>query len=73
MIIHACEIRICDACLSLEGDMCHEPACVFCRRTMAEVGEYLDALLIRPVIDGVREPRPSSMGTRRPARTGGER
>ena len=47
-------VRICDDCFNLRGEMCHEPACVFCRRTMAEVGAYLDALLIRPVVDGER-------------------
>ena len=47
-------IRICDDCFHLRGEMCHEPGCVFCRRTMIEVGEYLDALLIRPVVDGER-------------------
>jgi hypothetical protein len=52
-------VRICDQCMRLEGEMCHRPECVFCRRTMREVGEYLDALLIRPVIDGVRMDAPS--------------
>lgn len=47
-------VRICDDCFNLRGEMCHEPGCVFCRRTMAEVGDYLDALLIRPVVDGER-------------------
>jgi hypothetical protein len=47
-------IRICNACYELKGEMCHEPECVFCRRTMAEVGEVLDLLLIRPVVDGER-------------------
>lgn len=47
-------IRICDDCYALKGEMCHEPECVFCRRTMAEVGEMLDALLIRPLVDGER-------------------
>jgi hypothetical protein len=47
-------VRICDQCYRLEGQMCHNPECVFCRRTMVEVGEMLDALLIRPVVDGVR-------------------
>jgi len=47
-------IRICDDCLDLKGDMCHNPECVFCRKTMAEVGELLDILMIRPIVDGVR-------------------
>lgn len=47
-------IRICNDCYTLKGEMCHQPDCVFCRRTMAEVGEMLDALLIRPVVDGER-------------------
>lgn len=47
-------IRICEDCLRLKGEMCHNAECVFCRRTMAEVGEYLDALLIAPLVDGER-------------------
>jgi len=34
--------------------MCHNPECSFCRWDMAEVGQYLDALLIRPILDGKR-------------------
>lgn len=52
--IRAFEIHICEDCLSLRGEMCHRPGCIFCRRTMSEVGDCLDMLLIRPVIDGVR-------------------
>lgn len=48
------EIRICADCYELIGHMCHTPGCVFCRRTISEVGDMLDALQIRPVIDGVR-------------------
>ena len=51
---HSYRIRVCDQCIALQGEMCHNPACVFCRRTMEEVGECLDVLLIRPVIDGKR-------------------
>ncbi len=47
-------IKICDECIKLEGRMCHNPFCVFCRRTMEEVGVCLDVLLIRPIIDGKR-------------------
>lgn len=47
-------IYICDDCYKLKGEMCDEPECIFCRRTMEEVGEYLDVLLIRPIIDGKR-------------------
>lgn len=48
------KINICDDCYNLQGEMCHTPECVFCRRTISEIGEYLDILLIRPVIDGER-------------------
>jgi len=48
------KISICEKCYELEGDMCHEPECVFCRRTVAEVSEYLDVLCIRPIVDGVQ-------------------
>ena len=47
-------ILICQDCYELKGEMCHNPECVFCRRTMEEVGEYLDVLLIRPVVEGER-------------------
>ena len=57
-------IRICNACMDLRGEMCHTPECVFCRRTMKEVGRYLDALLIRPVIDGERLPPPKPAASR---------
>ena len=49
------EIRICRQCYELEGEMCHNPSCVFCRRSISEVGNILDALVIRPLIDGARE------------------
>lgn len=48
-------IQICNDCYELKGEMCHTAECIFCRCTMKEVGEYLDILLIRPVIDGKRE------------------
>jgi hypothetical protein len=53
MEIRKIEINICTDCLNLVGEMCHTPECVFCRRTMKEVEEYLNMLLIRPIIDGV--------------------
>ena len=45
-------ISICTDCYELKGDMCHDPRCVFCRRTMSEVGDILDVLLIRPIVEG---------------------
>ena len=47
-------ITICVDCYELKGDMCHTPECVFCRKTMAEIADMLDALLIRPVVDDKR-------------------
>lgn len=47
-------ITICEDCYNLKGQMCHNPQCIFCRRTMKEVAEVLDILLIRPVVDGER-------------------
>ena len=49
-------VQICDDCLNLRGEMCHTPECVCIRMTMPEVGELLDKLLIRPVINGIRLP-----------------
>ena len=54
MEVRQYKINICDACYLLDGEMCHTPQCVFCRRTMKEVAEYLDLLYIRPVVDGER-------------------
>jgi len=54
MAVNYYAVRICDDCMALKGEMCHEPGCAFCRRTMEEVGEYLDAMLIRPIVDGER-------------------
>ena len=48
------EIQFCNDCYELKGEMCHEAECIFCRRTMDEVAEMLDALLIRPLIPGER-------------------
>jgi len=48
-------ITMCSDCYELRGEMCNNPHCIFCRRTMGEVGEILDTLLIRPIIDGKRE------------------
>lgn len=47
-------VLICDACYELEGDMCHTPGCIFIRKTMTEVSDYLDSTSIRPIIDGQR-------------------
>lgn len=45
-------VSVCDQCIRLEGQMCHNPYCVFCRRTMEEVRECLNVTLIRPLVDG---------------------
>lgn len=47
-------IDICEDCINLKGDMCHTPECVFIRQTMPEVKEYLNMLLIAPIVDGER-------------------
>ena len=47
-------VSICDQCIALEGESCNNPGCRFCRRSMPEVGEYLDVLLIRPIVNGQR-------------------
>ena len=48
------EVNICEGCLRLEGQQCHTPGCCFCFSSTEEVGEYLDILLIRPIVNGVR-------------------
>lgn len=47
-------ITICDDCIHLKGQMCRTPECVFCWRSVPEIAEWLNVLLIRPVIDGER-------------------
>lgn len=42
-------IIICDKCYQLEGNECHTPECVFFLKTMEEVKELLNILLIRPI------------------------
>ena len=49
-------ISICDQCINLEGEMCSNPQCVFCWRSMQEVAQILSDTMIRPVIDGERFP-----------------
>jgi len=46
--------NMCDDCYHLVGEMCHEPECIFCRKTMKEVSKILDVLYIRPIMDGVQ-------------------
>ena len=55
--VRAVTVHICDDCLNLRGEMCNEPGCRFCRRTMVEVADYLDVLLIRSPVSPV-EPTP---------------
>lgn len=54
MLVKRYFVDICDQCIQLEGEQCNNPHCVFCRRSMSEVGEILDQTLIRPVVDGQR-------------------
>jgi len=44
--------EMCDDCYNLLGDMCHNPECCFCRKTMVEVSRILDDTLVRPVVNG---------------------
>ena len=45
-------VSICDQCIRVEGEMCHNPECAFCRKTMAEVKNLLADIQIRFVVDG---------------------
>mgnify|MGYP000178576838 CR=1 FL=1 len=45
-------VSICDQCIRVEGEMCHNPECAFCRKTMAEVEKLLTDIQIRFVVDG---------------------
>jgi hypothetical protein len=46
------QVDICDPCMKLEGSECHTPGCIFWLCTMGEVQEYLNRMLLRPLIDG---------------------
>jgi len=46
------QIYVCEGCYNLKPGCCNDPDCIFCRKTKEEVAEILDALLIRPVIEG---------------------
>jgi hypothetical protein len=50
--VRAYTVRICDDCYALKGEECNNPDCVFIRRTMQEVEDFLDLLLIRPKVSG---------------------
>lgn len=52
--VHALTVLVCQDCIDLKGEMCNNPQCVFCRRTMVEVQRYLDVILLCPIVDGKR-------------------
>ena len=54
MAVKRYAVDICDACIRLDGEQCHDPHCTFCRCSMREVSAILDKTLIRPIIDGVQ-------------------
>lgn len=55
------DIGICNACIYLEGDMCHTPGCVFVRLRMTEVKELLATLMLRDDDYGILpEPCPAT-------------
>ena len=49
-------IDICDDCLNLRGEMCHNPRCSFCRKTMKEVEQILEDTMITAKVAGYRQP-----------------
>lgn len=53
-MINQITIRVCQDCIELKGQECHEPECVFCFRGMEEVRVLLDKVLICPIVDGER-------------------
>lgn len=52
--VHALTVLVCQDCIDLKGVMCNNAECVFCRRTMVEVQDLLDAMLLCPIVDGKR-------------------
>lgn len=52
MKIRRYEIDICDGCMTLQGEMCHTPGCVFIRERTDEIKEHLSRLLLRIEVDG---------------------
>lgn len=53
-VVKTYSINICDQCIRLEGECCNNPLCVFCRRSIKEVGQILNDTMIRPIVDGER-------------------
>lgn len=48
-------VSVCSGCYNMMGEMCTTPGCMFwVWASMEEVGEYLDHMQIRPLIDGRR-------------------
>lgn len=45
-------VTICNACIHLQGNMCHTPGCAFIRCTMEEVKEFLNQTQICPLVNG---------------------
>jgi hypothetical protein len=52
MNVRMYSVSICDACIRLDGEECHTAACIFFLRGMDEVREYLNRMLIRPIVGG---------------------
>ena len=50
------EVDICEGCINGMGEMCDSPGCRFFLHTTAEIREFLNVLLIRPIIDGKQMP-----------------
>lgn len=45
-------INICKGCYELKPGQCHEPDCILCRKTAKEAAFILDAIHVRPIVDG---------------------
>lgn len=52
--VRSYSVSICDQCIRLEGEECHNEDCVFWLKSMDEVREYLNVLIICPIVDGER-------------------
>lgn len=49
------EIDVCDQCLKLEGEMCHNPGCICIRRSMTEVERILSVCQLRINLSELRD------------------
>lgn len=52
LVLKKVVLYICNGCYKLKPGQCHNPDCILCRKTVKESAIILDAILVRPIVDG---------------------